>query len=169
MRKTSFYSKYRISDAKPIDVTRRTVSATDFSRATSSFLNDNFRGLCEVSSDIPETGNVYIIVSEDQTAYFFKIMLSYIEPEKSVAIKIKLAENELTVEIGSDGHLPFDPKDGLELIKLAKQAGFTVNISNDAILLRTAAKYSMTFKVYAVSMHKFSSKYHEIFYNGIIK
>ncbi len=169
MRKTDFYSKYRISEVKPVDVARRTVSASDFAKATSEFLNGNFRGLCSVNSDISESGNIYIVVSEDGAAYFFKIMLSYIKADRYVDIDIKIVEDELRVSISSDGHLPFDKSDGLELIRLARQAGFNVNISDELMTLRTVANCSMTFKVYAVSRQRFASKYHEIFYTGIIK
>ncbi len=169
MIKTDFYSKYRISDAKPTDVARHTIKASDFGEITASFLNSNFRGLCTVNNGISEGKNVYITVSEEGAAYFFKIMLSYIKARQSVDINIALGEDELLVKISSEEHLPFDEADGLELVRLARRAGFSVNISNELLVLRAAAKYSMSYKVYAVSMSHLAAKYNEIFYTGIIK
>ncbi|MBO5906911.1 MAG: hypothetical protein J6Q85_01995 [Clostridia bacterium] len=167
MKKTDFYSIYRISDTRPIDVTRRTVSVADFACATKSFLNDNFRGLCNVSTDVPQTQHAYVIVSGDQTAYFFKVMLSYIRPEKYVNVEVALESDKLTVTVSSEGHLPFSEPDALEIIKLARCAGFHASITNEIISLHTKAEGSMRYQVYAISVNDLMAKFHEIFYTGI--
>lgn len=169
MKKTAFYSKYHISDVKPIDVTRRSVSASDFAKVTKRFLNDNFRGLCRVESEVPEHNNVYIIVSEDQITYFFKIMLSYILPDRCVDINTAIEDNQFIIKISSDTHLPFSPPDALEILKIAKRAGFWANITDESIVLYTKANLSMTFKVYATSTNKLEAKFNEIFFTGVIE
>jgi len=165
MRKSAFYEKYRITDAKPIDIAKRPLLAKDFADSVTDFLTENFRGLCRVRHNIPDV-LLYIHVSEDMAAYFIKLMLAYVNGERMLDINITNIDEDLVMTITSDGDLPYDFTDANHLIRIAKNAGFDIIINDERLVLKAHLTLSAALRVYATSRLTMRGKLNEIFYTG---
>lgn len=165
MRKTAFYRKHRLTDAKPIDIAKRPISARDFIYSISDFLTENFRGLCTVTRHVSDA-MLYVYVSEDISAYLIKLLLACVDGEHMLYIDITDLGERLSISVSSDGELPYGFDDANQLVRTATDAGFEVFLDNDRLILTTPMVLSSTLRVYATTRFMMRAKLNEIFYTG---
>ena len=165
MKKQAFYAKHKLTDAKPIDIMRRPIVAKDFADSVKDFLNSNFRGLIEVTHDVP-VALFYVNISSDMAAYFMKLMLASANGEKMLKVNISTPEDCLVVTITSEGDLPFECDDANLLIRAARNAGFEIALEEHAFVLTTPLSLSKSLRVYAFSASNMYGKLNELFYTG---
>lgn len=165
MKKQAFYAKHRLTDAKPIDITRRPILAKDFADSVTDFLNSNFRGLVEVTHEVPNVA-FYVSISSDMAAYFLKLMLAYVNGESLLKVNISTPEEDLVVAITAEDALPYDFVDTNTLIRTAKNAGFDVTVTDNSIIMKSHLTLSAALRVYALNFSDMRYKLNELFYTG---
>lgn len=149
MTKNDFIKQYKITDATPIDPSRKALPAAGFSSAIKEFMEEIFRGAAHVECDnIPSTP---IFVCAEYAAFFFKALLTDIYGRVFVNIKITSDTKELSILIQADG-LPVTDSEMRDLIRLARNAGFRIMLEENAIRLRVEFSHVAIHRVYTVSI-----------------
>ena len=162
MKKSHFREKYHITDTKPVDVIKHRISVVDFVRATETFINENFYGICEISHDVSYNTRM-ITVAEGHVACFFRELLESVYGKEMIRIKMSLDDELFSVNIEADGHLPIDFKDANRLIRLARSAEFSVTINNTC--LRIYMEHSKALiALRAISFHTLYGTFYQMFF-----
>ena len=168
MIKEEFIQKYELSDAVPIDPTARTVPAEAFAEALTEFINDRFRGIARVSTDIISAEAV--LISAEYAAHFFKMLLTYIYGRIFIDIDVSCNREGLTILISSENDLPITDTELRFLIKTARNAGMEIYPDGKKIKLSLKFSRAATYRVYAVSVSDgrrvMLAKLNEIFFCG---
>ena len=163
MKKSQFKEKFGIADIRPVSVAHHHVFATEFADATKRFIDDNFRGICEISCNVPDNSAV-LTISMEQSVCFFRDLLAAVYGGEMIHIKIDIDEINLNVCIEAEEHLPIECKDANALIRRSKQAGFEVEITNTCLKAYTKHKRFAYCKVYALSFDQLYGLYRLMFF-----
>ena len=168
MNKSDFIKQYEISNAYPIDPSRKAMPAEAFTSAICEFLDNRFSGAIKARAEIISAQP--ILISADYAAYFFKMLLTYIYGRTFLNAEIASDENGLNIIISADEELPLVESEQRELIRLARNAGFEIKPESSSIKLTTRFSTAALHRVYAVSIHDgkriMLGKLVEIFYHG---
>lgn len=168
MIKNEFISKYQFSDAVPMDPTLRTVPAEAFAEALEEFMNDRFRGIARVKTDIISAEAV--LVSAEYAAYFFKMLLTYVYGRVFLNIDASSDRHGLIMLITAEEDLPLTDSELRFLIKTARNAGMEIYPDGRKIKLILKFSRAASHRVYAVSVgdgrRVMLGKLNEIFYCG---
>ena len=136
--------------------------------ALEEFMNDRFRGIIRVSIDTISAEA--IMVSAEYTAYFFKMLLTYIYGRTFLNMDIKSEDKALIMTITTDEDLPLTDSERRFLIKTARNAGMEIYPSERKIKLLLRFSKAAYRRVYAVSVFDgrrvILAKLNEIFYCG---
>lgn len=168
MNKGEFIKQHEISDACPIDPTRKALPAEAFSSAICDFLENRFAGAIKARAEIISAQP--ILISADYAAYFFKMLLTYIYGRSFLNAYFESDKNGFHILINADEELPLSDSEQRELIRIARNAGF--EIYPESTSLKLTAKFSVAalHRVYAVSIYDgkriMLGKLVEIFYHG---
>lgn len=166
IRKSSFYKKYKISDAKPIDITRHFVQVSEFCETLCDFLNKEFIGLFEIVCEPVWDKCVFVKISEDYTAYFFKLLLATVYGRESVKINVVFEDEVLTLTISADKHLPIEGDEMNELVRIIRSTGFSFKVENDKIIIFAQIYRLRKSIVQSMSASALRKKLVEIFFTG---
>ncbi len=168
MTRMDFIMKYEITDAVPIEPSRRAIPAEAFSSALCDFLDNRFAGAIRTRSELISAQP--ILVSAEYAAYFFKTLLTDIYGRVFLQANIESNEKELCIIISADEALPLADSERRNLIRLARNAGFEIWPDEKSLKLTVGFSSVMVRRVYAVSImdgKRFMlSKLIEIFYSG---
>lgn len=168
MIKNEFISKYELSDAVPMDPTARTVPAEAFAAALEEFMNDRFRGIARVNTDIISAEAV--LVSAEYAAHFFKMLLTYIYGRVFLNIHLSCDPQGLIMLITAEEDMPLTDSELRFLIKTARNAGMEIYPDSRRIKLTLKFSRAALHRVYAVSVSDgkrvMLGKLNEIFFCG---
>lgn len=149
MTKNEFIKQYKITNATPIDPSKKALPAAGFSSAIAEFMEERFRGAAAVEcNNIPSTP---IFVCAEYAAFFFKALLTDIYGRAFVNIKITSDTKEMSILIEVD-ELPITDSEMRDLIRLARNAGFKIMIEKNAIRLTVEFSHVAIHRVYTVSI-----------------
>ena len=150
MNKLDFINLYKISDATPLDPTRKSIPSEAFSTAIEQFLDERFVGAIRVRTGIISAQP--IMICAEYIAYFFKVLLSDIYGRVFLNTRIDTDEQGLKITISADEDLPLTDSEMRNLIRLARNAGFEIKPDKKSIYLSTNFSVAATRRVYAVSI-----------------
>ena len=149
MNKNEFIKQYKITDATPIDPSRKALPAAGFSSAISEFMEERFRGAARVECDnIPSTP---IFLCAEYAAFFFKALLTDIYGRAFLNVKITSDQKEMSILIEAD-ELPITDSEMRDLIRLARNAGFKIMPKANTIGLSVEFSPIAIHRVYTVSI-----------------
>ena len=149
MNKNEFIKQYRITDATPIDPSKKALPAAGFSSAIAEFMEERFHGAAGVVCDnVPSTP---IFICAEYAAYFFKALLTDIYGRAFVTIKISSDQKEMSILIEAD-ELPITDSEMRDLIRLARNAGFKIMPEGNTIRLSVEFSHVAIHRVYTVSI-----------------
>ena len=149
MNKNEFIKQYKITDATPIDPSKKALPAAGFSSAIAEFMEERFRGAARVECDnIPATP---IFVCAEYAAFFFKALLTDIYCRAFLNIKITSDQKEMSILIEAD-ELPITDSEMRDLIRLARNAGFKILPKANTISLSVEFSPIAIHRVYTVSI-----------------
>ena len=168
MTKTEFIEKYSISDTVPVDPSKKALPAAGLSSAISEFMECKFEGITKViCGKIP---SMPIIISAEYTAFFFKMLMTNLYGRAMLSFEISNDEKALNIFIKSDIALPLSDSNLRDLIRIARNAGFHITLSEKEIDLSVAFSPVAIHRVYTVSIldgkRIMLSKFVEIFSHG---
>ena len=149
MTKQDFVKKYKLSDTAPIDPSSKSIKGEAFAEAIREFLNENFRGICEVKTDIKSSSSVMICA--EYTAFYFKTLLSFLHGRVFLNIRIFEDNDSLRISITSDEDMPLTFDEGNYLIKMARNAGMEIYPDKKEIRLTLSYSETAVHGVYAIS------------------
>ena len=166
MNKQEFIKLYRLSDAAPIDPSSKTIKGAAFAEAIKEFINENFRGIAEVETDIKSNGSVMICA--EYTAFYFKTLLSFLHGRVYLNISIFEDDDALRMSITSNEDMPLTFEESNYLIKLARNAGMEIYPEDRQIHLSLRYSEAARHGVYAISVadgkRVLLGKFYEIFF-----
>ena len=166
IKRSAFYTHYKISGAEPVTIDKHRVPLSTFTNTVTEFLDTEFSGLIDVECKPIWDINSCIRICEDFTAYFFKNLLAAIYGRKAVSIEMSLSDDVFSLIIRSKGNLDIDNDDIPELLRIAKSAGFSYDLSDTQLALRTRAlRYNRT-SVRSLSQNLLRTRFVEIFFTG---
>ena len=149
MNKNEFIKQYKITDATPIDPSRKALPAAGFSSAIAEFMEERFRGAARVECDnVPATP---IFVCAEYAAFFFKALLTDIYGRAFLNIKIAADQKEMSILIEAND-LPITDGEMRDLIRLARNAGFKILPEENTIRLTIEFSPIAIHRVYTVSI-----------------
>ncbi len=163
MKKSQFKEKYGISDLKPLTISRHPLFCADIANTTGRFIEDNFKGLCEVTSFIPFSTS-YVIISEEQLVCFFRELLECVYGKNMIKIAVEMDEDYLNIVVTAEGELPIECLDANSLVRRAKLAGFKVELSDTTLRLYIKHRHTAHYKVYAISKDQLYGMYSLMFF-----
>ena len=173
MTKSDFIEKYKISDAEPLDPSKKSIPAESFSIAIAEFMEAKFDGVVRVKCD--DISPQAIMVCSDYVAYFFKKLLTAIYGRTIIDMHIFSDEEGLNLNITCNGELPLSDAEFRNIVRLARNGGFQV-FSEDYPNSLSSLSLFVVFhpriakRVYAVTIrdgkHIMLSKLNEIFHCG---
>lgn len=155
MTKREFVKKYRLSDAFPIDPSKKAIPAEAFSVAISEFMEDRFEGVVNVICKNVCAHSIFIC--SEYVAYFFKMLIADVYGRQLLKMSIFSDEKKLNIEITAEEALPLADAELRELVKLARNGGFEILIENypevvDKIKLTVDYYPTIPKRIYAVSI-----------------
>ena len=163
MKKQAFKSGYKISNHDPSTVRKRRIQAYEFAEATKRFLSENFDGMISVSNNVFGALN-YIRISDEQTACFFRDLLSYVNEDVPIRINMCLEVMDFCISIEADGCLPISYPDISRLIRRAGDAGFNVIVRDEKLKLYVESQIVTRTAVRAISTDMLISTYRYTFF-----
>ena len=168
MVKTNFLQKYQLSDAVPMDPTAKTIPAEAFAEATEEFINDRFRGIARVSTDLISAEPV--LISAEYAAHFFKMLFTYVYGRVFLNIDLKCDKDGLNIFVRADEYIPLTDTELRFLIKTARNAGMDIYPYKDRIELYIPFSKAALLRIYAISVGDgkriMLNKLNEIFFCG---
>ena len=168
MTKREFIDHHEISDAVPLDPSRKTLPAEAFASALEEFLEGRFYGAIKVRPNMISAQS--ILVCAEYAAYFFKTLLTDIYGRALLYVNIESDDKGLNILIGADDELPLNESEMRRLVRLARNAGFDIRPEPCSIKLSVAFSPAAIRRIYAVSVvdgrRIMLSKLIEIFYQG---
>ena len=168
MTKKEFIAQYGISDAMPIDPSRRALPAEAFASAITEFMDKRFCGAIQVDCKIISAQAV--LVCAEYVAYFFKTLLTSVYGRVMLRLSIFSDSECLHMNIDADDDFPIADGEMRELIRLARNAGLDIRPEPSKIRLSVSFTPATLHRVYAVSTFDgrriMLGKLVEIFYHG---
>lgn len=149
MNKKEFIDHYEIKDAKPIDPSKKALPAAGFSSAIAEFMENRFPGAARVECDT--IASTPILVCAEYAAFFFKTLLTDIYGRAFLTIRITSDSKGVSILIEAD-ELPLCDSEIRDLIRLARNAGFTILPENNTIRLTVEFSPIAIHRVYTVSI-----------------
>lgn len=137
----------RLSSAVPKSISKKPYSAFSIAKELSEFINEEFRGLAEVSYEINGAGQINISV--EHLAYFFKLLLKHINGRSFVTAKISLITGTFLIDVAYGDSIEFSLSDRASIISAAKYAGFDFDFSQGAVTLSIKEHAAKAMFVYA--------------------
>ena len=166
IKRSAFYTHYKISGAEPVTVDKHRVPISTFINTVTEFLDTEFAGLIDIECKPFWDINSCIRICEDFTAYFFKNLLAAIYGHKAVSMEMSLSDDTFSLMIRSSGELEIDCDDMSELLRIAKTAGFNYDLSDTELTLSTRAlRYNQT-SVRSLSQNILRARFVKIFFTG---
>lgn len=150
MTKEEFFVKYEISDAMPIDPSRRAISVEGIATGICEFMNAKFGGIVDASVDT--ISSRMALVCPDYLAYFLKTLITAVHGRELIHIRMCSTESKFIIMICGNSKISLDIKTERELIRLARNAGFNVSLRYDGIELSAKLINSAVKHVYAISV-----------------
>lgn len=150
MKRAEFKERYKIEDAMPLEPGSRSMHASSFSEAIEEFINNNFRGVAEVTTAVKT--NESVMVCKDYMAFYFKTLLSYIHGRVFLNILIESEEKRLVMRIDADEPLPLTYEEMNDVIRAARNARMQVYLSDNGMMLTLDYSAAARHRVYALSM-----------------
>lgn len=147
MNTTYLSALSRLSSAVPKSISKKPCSAFSIAQELAEFMNEEFRGLAEVSYEINETGQINISV--EHLAYFFKLLLKQVNGRNFVSVKISLTAGMFVIDVFYGDNIEFSLSERASLISAAKGAGLDFDFSNGAISLSAKKHATRAMFVYA--------------------
>jgi hypothetical protein len=168
MTKNEFIKQYEISEAVPIDPSKKALPAEAFSSAITEFLEARFSGAVRVECDRISAQS--ILVCAEYVAFFLKRLLTDVYGRVLLTVNLKSDTDGLHIIISADEDLPLTESEIRELIRHARNGGFNVMVYSNAIALSVGFSPASVRRVYAVSIYDgkriMLGKLVEIFYQG---
>ncbi|MBQ7387526.1 MAG: hypothetical protein IJW03_05120 [Clostridia bacterium] len=166
MKKSTFNEKYGITDAKPTSLAVIKTTISSFTLSVEQFFKSRFDGLVVVETEFSQHNSDYITICAEQTAYFFKLLLTYLQDEAVIRIKMSCdAENKFIIKIESDGFKSISSPELYEIVRSAKSAKFIPYETERGILLKRPYKTSISYRVYATSPRALADAFEKIFFS----
>ncbi len=150
MTKKEFIQHYAIADAKPLDPSKKAIPAEAFSYALAEFMENRFASVVRVSFDNISAQSV--LICAEYVAEFFKMLIIQVYGRAEININISTDKERLTLIVGVDGGLPVSDSELRQLIRLARNGGFQVNLHEGAMVLSVDFTPTVSHRVYAVSI-----------------
>lgn len=148
MNSTEFSAAHSITDAAPQRIKKNAFTTKAFAKCVKEFIEQNFAGLAEVECDIPV--NLWILISSDYAAYFFKKLLTDIYGRIFLKISLLTDEKQLTITIKSDSPFPLDYYKTNELIRQARNAGCEILSADEGFVMTIPILKEASLSVYAI-------------------
>lgn len=150
MTKKEFIIQHEISDAVPIDPSKKTLPAESLSLGIWEFMEHKFSGAIKVScGDISAQS---VSVCAEYLAFFFKTLLTDIYGRVFLTMDITSDEQGLNLMIRSDAPLPLTDSEMRQLIRLARNGGLEILPDTDSIKLTVGFSPVAYRRVYATSI-----------------
>lgn len=168
MLKSEFIEKYTLSDATPLDPTAKSIPAEALCYALEEFINDRFRGIARVKTS--SLSSEKVLLSAEYTAYFFKMLFTYIYGREFLEINIGCDTKGLNIAIDCEHPLPLTDGERRSLIKIARNAGMQIYPEGNGLYIIIPFSEAAKHRVYASSVKDgrriMLSKLDEIFFCG---
>ena len=130
---TSIFQKS--SDSHSADQRHIPIPVRELSAAVSSLLEHKFKGLAE--AELTPTDEEFILISPEQLAYFLTALLKIIDGRVYLNVRLLCTGMDFVLEVKPSELVELDLSDQAFLCSAAAAAGFDIEITKDAILLRT--------------------------------
>lgn len=166
IKKSKFYSKYKITDAKPLGLERHYIQVSNFSSTLIDFLSKEFTGLFEVDYEPIWETNATIKISEGHVAYFLKTLMATVFGRETLKLKMLLEDEVFNLSIEAESNLPMTNEEMINLVKLIHSTGFSHEITDNRILLYSAVRRAMKKTLHSLSTDLFRQRLVEIFFTG---
>ncbi len=151
MTKGEFINQYKISNALPIDPSRKALPAEAFASAIAEFMEARFSGAAKVECDRISAQS--ILVCAEYVAFFLKRLLTDIYGRVFLSLNLRSDDDGMHIVISSEEDLPLTESEMRELIRLARNGGFKVMTYSNAITLSVGFSPANLHRVYAVSIY----------------
>lgn len=147
MNTTDLSALSRLSPAVPKSISKKSYSAFSIAKELSEFINEEFRGLAEISYEINGAGQINI--SAEHLAYFFKLLLKHVNGRSFISVKISLITGNFLIDVFYGDSIEFSLSDRASLISAIKYAGFDFDFSKGAVTLSVKEHAAKAMFVYA--------------------
>lgn len=147
MRRSHFIEKYKITDKLPASPDNSVIAVYDFVNETNKFLSENFAGLLRIETDL--SSYEHIRLSIDHIIYFFKLVITNIHAKSLVNVNFSCNNSGFSIKISADGGLPIEDFEMRDLIRAARNAGFSARRADDGLLLTKAVLTAKALSVFA--------------------
>lgn len=169
MNKSEYINIHRISNAAPLDPSRKAMPAEAFASAIEEFLEGKFWGSIKVGRSVISAQP--IMICAEYAAYFFKMLLTNVYGRCLLTLKIESDNKGLSMSISAEDKFQLSETEIRDLIRIARNAGFEILVDENLIYLKARFTATATIRrVYAVSIADgkriMLSKLIEIFYQG---
>ena len=146
MKRSHFIEKYKITDKQPGSPDKSVISVYDFVNETNNFLSENFEGLLRLEVNL--SSYEHIRLSLDHIIYFFKLLITDTHGKSLVNVNFSCNNSNFSIKISADGGLPVKDYEMSELIRAARDAGFSVRQADDGLLLTKAVLTAAALRVF---------------------
>ena len=166
IRKSDFYKRYKISDARPLNISKHYVVVSSLADTLVDFLENEFMGLFDVNDEPIKDTNACVKVSEDFLAYFFKEFMGTIFGRDYLKIRFVLEDEIFKIIVRSDTHLPVTCDEMNCLTRIVHDTGLSIYIDNDIMILYSPVRRMTRRMLHSLSVNRFRQKLVEIFFTG---
>ena len=166
IKRAEFYRKYGVSGAVPIGKAKGLIPTFNIANTIKEFIDKEFPGLVDIYCEPMWDNGLSVMVCPEIMAYFFKNLLAAIYGRDAVSIDIICTDDQFTVIIRSNDHLPIECLEMSELTAILGDTGFTYKIGDDKLTLSAPCTKTKRFIVRSFSVNHLRAKFVEIFFTG---
>lgn len=126
---------------------RKCYNAENVALAVDKFFNDNFRGLAEITIDLPDDAELFISI--ESYAMFFKEVIDFVKGRALMKIHFSSKHGKMFMRMSSSPKLPCKFEEASRFIKYARSVGFEIIRDEDGVIFTIDSKIKKHFRVYA--------------------
>lgn len=142
---------------------RKCYNAEDVVVVIDRFINENFRGLAEITWDLPR--DVEIFVSIESFAMFFKDVIAFIFGRALLKMHFYHKFDKMYLKFDSVPKLKCKNEENYRFLKLARDVGFDIDWSKEEFLLTVDTTVKHRYSLYVPTVKDNAKKIEEIFEN----
>ena len=128
----------KLSEKSAGNLRQTSLYAHDVVIALKDFINDNFRGLAEVTID--KSDPTIIKISPEYLAYLTKLVLKYTNGEAFTTIKASVTSRGIDIAYETDSDITLTKSEQMDIVTAARTAGFDIFPINRGFLLYAPAE-----------------------------
>lgn len=167
MKRSEFTKKHKLSQNLPTALDTTKISASNFAKSLSLFLNESFYGAVDIDVEGVLEENSFLVIYSEYVAYFFKLLLTFLHGTEILYIKMYCSENNtLVIKIDSPGFKNLTREEQYDVIRTARAARLSPNECADGFLLTVQLRAAEAIPLYARKSDTLLFELHKIFFGN---